>query len=338
MSRVLNSSKSVDPGYRKRVERAARKLGYVINHAARALRSRRSRVVGAVIPTLNYALYARLVEALEQRLRRSGYALLLATSEYDLQSELAHARILLERGAEGLILVGAKHHHEIWRVLNTYGAKAVNTYVFDPKGKHSSVGFDNGEAAIELVRHLIQLGHRRFGVISGILKDNDRTQGRLDGVRSELRRHNIELAPELIIERPYRIDGGRDAMRILLANRQGCPTAIVCSNDILAIGAIIECRERELTIPQHISIVGFDNIELASQMQPALTTIDIPACEMGTKAAEQLLNEISERPGTRHHRVEVRLVVRGTTAPPPATSSWRAPNSGSLEPVEAGSK
>lgn len=316
VSRALNDADIVSHDKRERIEAAMRELGYVRNYAARALRSQRSNMVGILIPTLEYALYASLVGAANQQLSSAGISTLVATFNYDLETEYKEARLLIERGAEALILIGQRHSPRLLELLEQYETPFVNTYVLDRDDDLPSVGFDNAEAAASMTKHLIHLGHREICVISGRTKDNDRTSKRLEGIRQELARHDIELDASRVIERSYSITNGREACANLLSSVQPRPTAIICGNDVLALGALVECRTRGLKVPEDISIVGFDNIELSEHSNPPLTTINVPAEEMGKNAAEYLLARLNGDEAAMHHSVNVQLILRGSTAPP----------------------
>lgn len=317
VSRVLNNPEKVSPDKRERVETAMQKLGYVRNHAARALRSQRSHMVGVLIPTLDYAIYASLVGAASKRLSAAGISTLIATFDYDLQTELNEARLLIERGAEALILIGQQHHPAMYELLDKHDVSFVNTYTLDQNSNHPSVGFDNEAAAADITRHLVHLGHRNICVISGRTRDNDRTITRLDGIRRELLKHGIELEPERITERSYSIADGREACAELLSRIHPRPTALICGNDVLALGAIVECRERGLRIPEDVSIVGFDNLELSKHSNPPLTTVNVPTARMGDSAASYILDRLNGKEAAPQNFVEVQLILRHTTAPPP---------------------
>ena len=315
VSRVLNNPDRVSPDKRTRVEAAMRELGYVRNHAARALRSQRSNMVGVLIPTLDYALYARMVGAANDTLSSAGISTLIATYGYDLDAEIREAQQLLERGAEALILVGDNHRVELHEMLERFGVPCVCTYVSNPKGAHPTVGFDNADAAGKLAQHIAHLGHRRIAVISGLTKDNDRTTERLEGIRAELARHDIELPEDLIAESAYSIYESRKACALLLSRNVPSPTAIICGNDILAFGAQAECQARGLKVPEDVSVVGFDNIEFSAHANPPLTTIDVPAEEMGNSAATYVLGSLGGQSVPLHNPVEVELILRSSSAP-----------------------
>lgn len=315
VSRVLNNPAKVSPDKRARVEAAMRELGYVRNHAARALRSQRSNMVGVLIPTLDYALYARMVGAANETLSAAGISTLIATYDYDLDAEVHEAQQLLERGAEALVLVGDNHRQELHDMLDRFDVPFVCTYVSKPRGKHPTVGFDNAEAASKLAQHIAHLGHRRIAVINGVTRDNDRTTERLAGIKTGLARHGIQLSEAMIAESQYSIYDGRKACALLLSRNVPAPTAIICGNDILALGAQAECQARGLSVPEDVSVVGFDNIEFSAHANPPLTTIDVPAEEMGKSAAQYVLGSLSGDDVTLHNPVEVELILRASSAP-----------------------
>jgi LacI family transcriptional regulator len=318
VSRVLNDPEHVTPDIRARVEEAMRDLGYMPNGAARALRSLRSRIMGIVIPTLNHAIYAGMVEALQKRLAGSEYSLLVATSEYDLTREEQQARLLVERGVEGLVLVGDNHRPELYRLLDR--TPYVNTYVYKADSDHPCVGFDNRRATFEITEFLVGLGHRRFGMISAVTAGNDRASDRVAGVRAALETHNLSLPPEAVYERPYSILSGREGVRYLRTLTPS-PTAIICGNDVLAMGALAECRAAGISVPDEISLVGFDNLEFAAHLDPPLTTMEVPAAEMGARAADFLLSQVSGKLDLHSVHLEPNLIVRRTTGRAPQPDS-----------------
>jgi LacI family transcriptional regulator len=318
VSRAQNAPALVSAETRARVDAAIRQLGYTPNSAARALRSERSKMIGIIIPTLNHAIYASLVEAVQRRLAGEGYSLLVATYEWDLISEAQQVAMLIERGAEGLILVGERHHADLYGSIDAAGIPHINTYVFNPESQRPCVGIDNRKAADDITEFLLGLGHRRFGVISAATADNDRAATRVDGIADALARHGIALPPEAIVQRPYSISSGREGIQILRA-LPAPPTAIICGNDVLAFGALIECREAGLAVPGDVSIVGFDNLDFTAHVVPPLTTMAVPAGEMGAAAARFIIDTLKGRPTPRKIRFEPNLIARRSTgAPAPA--------------------
>jgi LacI family transcriptional regulator, galactose operon repressor len=317
VSRVLNKHDRVNRLARERVAAAIQDLGYVRNGAAQALRSRRSRMIGAIIPTLNHAIYAHLLSALQGYINEHGYSLLVATSGFQIEQELREARLLIERGAEGLVLVGHTHADELYVALENKGVPFVNTYTYKPDSKHSSVGFDNRSASRQIVDFLIDLGHRDFAVMVGFQKDNDRVKDRIAGALEAIATRGVAASDTIVLEEPYSIEGGREGLRRIFA-RSTRPTALVCGSDVLAFGAIIECDSMGISVPRAISIVGFDDLEFAAHLRPPLTTVRVPAAEMGRRAGEFLLAHIGGDPHAAHYPLETNLILRRSAAPPAA--------------------
>ncbi len=172
VSRAINEPGRVSPSIRERVLEVVGRLGYVPNGSARALRSAKSRLMGAVIPTLSHAIYARLIESTQSRLSARGVSLLHVAVGYDLTLEAHHIRLLLEQGVEGMVLVGAHHRPESFKLMRDRDVPFVATYAVS--GNIPFVGFDNYKAGRIVARYLADLGHRKLAMLAGITKNNDR--------------------------------------------------------------------------------------------------------------------------------------------------------------------
>lgn len=314
VSRALNQPSRVSPVVRQRIVEAVGRLGYVPNGSARALRSSKSRLMGAIVPTLSHAIYARLIESLQGRLSLVGVSLLHVAVGYDLKLEAQHIRLLLEQGAEGIVLVGAHHRPESFNLLRDREVPFVATYAVGGPGV-PFVGFDNWKAGSMAARYLIDLGHRKLAMLAGITRNNDRAAERVRGFRDAAAQVGIGKDDIEIIEAPYRMDSGEAGLRVILDKRPD-RTALFCGSDILAVGAMKECRRRGIRIPNDLSIVGFDNLDVAEYLSPALTTIAIPAETMGLRAADFLLSAPLERQLHARVELETQLIVRDTSAPP----------------------
>lgn len=313
-SRALGSPQLVLPETRERVHRASTMLGYVPHGAARALASRRSRTIGAVLPTIDNPIFASATQAIARSLARASYTLLLASDEYDPRMELTATRALIERGVDGLVLVGLDHAPELFHAIEQASVPYELLWTLDRGRFHHCIGFDNREASARCVRHLLELGHRRFAVLSGELEHNDRARDRVAGARDALASRGIRLADARVVETPFSLRGGREGLRTLWERlgRDGF-TALVCGNDLIALGALIECAARGVRVPRDLSVVGFDDIELASESTPALTTMHVPSGDIGRIAAERLLARLEGKRVPRAHAIEVELAVRAST-------------------------
>ena len=315
-SRALSAPHLLKPATLARVQEAARLLGYLPHGAARALASRRTHTIGAVIPTLDNAIFANSTQAMQRELGEQGYQLLLGSHEYDTGREVQVTRALLERGVDALVLVGTDHSPELYRLLAGFRSPYVLTWSLDESGHHPCVGFNNREVGARAAQHLLELGHREFAVISGFTSHNDRARDRITGVREALTARGIDLSPQRVVEAPFSLQGGKDALAevLLLSPR---PTAIICGNDILAQGAMIEAHALSLGVPAALSITGVDDMELSTHLPPGLTTVRIPSAEIGRQAARHLLDSLSgQKPGTQIE-LAVALIVRGSTGPAP---------------------
>jgi LacI family transcriptional regulator len=322
VSRVLNHPEIVRPELRDKVTRAITELSYTRDSAARALKSGRMRTIGAIVPTLGLGIFAEGVEALQNRLSESGYTLFIANSQYDQRRELQELQSLIERGIDGVVLVGASHAPELRTLVQQAGVPVITTYVSKALGGIPAIGIDNRRATRELTQYLISLGHVRFGAIANVPPSNDRSRARLDGIQKALSDAGIRLEPTQVIRADFSLAQGRSALRQLMSNHPDI-TAVICTTDTLAIGAMAEARKLGLEIPRQLSITGFDDVEIAAQVDPALTTISVPAAEIGRGAADYMINAIAGLPIPRSVQLPYRLIMRGSTAPPRTVSAAR---------------
>ena len=313
ISRVINKSPKVAQQTRLQVEIAIRNLGYVPAHAARMLASNTSRTIGIVVPAIENMSYATAINALQQRLRQFGYTLLISTSAYDLDLEFEEVQSMVSRSVDGIVLVGGIHKPELITLLRDREIPYVVTWVISHE--HPYVGFDNRAAGQRIASHLIDLGHAEIAVIASLTSGNDRAAARVQGVRDVMALRNLSLPESHVIGGLGSIAEGKTAMRILL-EMDKIPTAVICLNDALAFGAILEARSRGLQLPEELSIVGFDDLDFAAELNPSLTTVHVPAQEIGATAAEFLLANIDGRSMPSALEIPANLVVRASTAAP----------------------
>jgi LacI family transcriptional regulator len=313
VSRAINSPQKVSATMRARIDSVLGELGYVPHGPARALAGRRSYAIGAVVPTLGVGIFAAGVEAMQQRLETHGHALLVASSRYDSELEARQVRTLLARGVDGIALVGHRHRPEVFDAIADAAIPYVCLYTYR-SGAHPCVGIDQGAATRRVIDFLVDLGHRRFGVITNPTRDNDRISSRVDGVLEACRHH--QLQPPSILEVPYTVADGRIALRTMI-ERVPDVTAIACTTDLHAFGALAEARARGIAIPGRLSITGFDDLDLAAEVEPPLTTICVPAREIGERAADLLVASVAGQAVPEHLELGTTLVVRSSTGPAP---------------------
>lgn len=315
VSRCLNLPDLVSPETRAKVDAAIEALGYTPHFGGRALASNRSNTVGAVIPTMENAIFARGLQALEEELSAAGVTLLVATSHYDVAREASQIRTLLGRGVDGLVLIGEARPATTYEVLQRSGVPFV--LVWNPNGSspYCSVGFDNRGAARSLAERVLDLGHRQVAMIAGITAWNDRASDRVEGVRDALAARGLRLEAPYLVEAAYTLDAGAEAALRLWGEARR-PTAMLCGNDVLAVGAMIGLRSTGAVVPDDVSVVGFDNIDLAATVTPALTTVHVPHRRMGKAAAELLLSILRDGASRENIVIETTIVQGGSLAVP----------------------
>lgn len=314
VSRVLNNSTLVSAATRKRVEAAVAELGYTPHFGGRALASNRTNTIGAIIPTMENAIFATGLQALQEEFANAGVTLLVATSDYDPEREKEQLQVLLARGVDGLVLIGEAREREVYDLLERRRIPFVLVWTWRADCPWKCVGFDNRAAARELADRVLDYGHRQVAMLAGVMRGNDRAQARADGVRDALEARGLSLPAARLIEAPYSLEGGAQAARKLLVAAQR-PTAIICGNDVLAAGAMLAIRDLGLSSPQDVSVVGFDDIELAKLLTPPLTTMHIPHQRMGQSAAQLLLRLREGDEDAESIAVPTELVERQSLGP-----------------------
>ncbi|MGB3406825.1 MAG: LacI family DNA-binding transcriptional regulator [Jannaschia sp.] len=316
VSRCLNAPERVQPNTRARINEAIRTLGYSPNFGARALAAKRTDTIGAIIPTLDNSIFARGLQAFQTALVEHGMTLLLASSAYRADLEEAQIRTLVARGADGLLLIGHDRDPIIYEFLAKHGVPVLVAWVHDPDQPRPSVGFDNRKAMAAMTEAVLDRGHRCIATISGHTKMNDRTRARVQGIRDAMASRNLDPGCLQVIETPYGIETGAQAFRTLMDWPER-PTAVICGNDLLALGALRQARIMGIDVPGQVSITGFDDMEIAVVADPPLATVTVPHAEMGRQAAGILTSMV--RDGATPGQVELRcaLQLRGSLADAP---------------------
>lgn len=312
VSRCLNQPEKVVEHTRNRVLKAVQDLGYAPNFNARSLAAGQSQTIGAIIPTMENAIFAEGMQAFQEKLQAAGYTLLIASSSYDAAIEADEIRTLVARGADALLLIGFDRDPTLYRFLETQAVPVLVAWTHDPNAELPSIGFDNRAAMATLVKHAIDLGHRKIGMISARVSTNDRARARVEGARAAMSDAGL---PELIVEETdYGIAEGAAAFDRLLS-RDPDLSLVLCGNDVLAAGAIQAAAASGIAVPQDISITGFDDISLAQLVTPGLTTVRVPHRAMGDAAAKALIGMLNgEDPQGRLLPTE--LCLRASLAAP----------------------
>lgn len=316
VSRALNFPDTVREDTRARVLAVAHDLGYVINPAAKALRMNKTQIVGAVLPTLDHAFFAKLANSFQETLASSGLAVFVLSVGFDNRSIYEPVRTLVERGAQGLLIVGRIDDERLVNFIAERRITTVTTYTYSEDFSSPTVGFDNYAATRQVVDYLVGLGHRRLAMICGPLAGNDRQQARARAFTDAQAALSVDVSWP-IVEKSYTeaVANGAEAMRYIHTEFPEV-TAVVCNSDTFAFGAFAECRRMGLRIPQDISIAGHDDQAIAPFLDPPLTTVAVPAKDMGVRCAEALVNALNRGRLIRPVRLDADLIVRASTAPP----------------------
>ena len=287
ISRVMNGAKNVSPATQERVLNACRKLDYLPNPAARALSTSKSRTIAAIIPTIEHSVFAKYIAAIEQTLSERGYSLVLAISNGREDLELAAARELLGMGAEAFILSGIVHSPELTSLFERRSVPCVYTSIWDPHSDIPTIGYDNFMLASDAVAFLADKGHRNVAVIHGPLDESDRTRARRAGAGAAAGAAGTGEMTLRFFETSLDVAGGKAAVHEALGTFGAC-TAALCFSDVLALGAYFGLMENGVKIPEEFSVMGFDNLDWSGAAVPSLTTINLPARDMGINVASQL--------------------------------------------------
>jgi LacI family transcriptional regulator len=313
VSRALSQPEIVHRETLRRVKSAVAALAYVRDGTGLALVSGRTRTVGIVVPTLSHSIFAVAIDSMQTTLADAGYQLIVASHEYDPGTETAAVRALIERGVDALLLVGTDHARSLWSLIETTTIPVVLTWSLHRR--LDSVGFDNFEAGRLAAEHLLRLGHRRLGVISGRLTHNDRARSRLKGIRAALAPVGLEASALSVVQHRFGLGGGRDGMAAFLTMTDR-PTAVIGGNDLMAVGAMLEAKARGLSVPGELSFVGIDDQEISAHVAPGLTSVHLPTSTLGKVAAQQVLSRLAGKKGERRTELPISLVVRDSTGPP----------------------
>ncbi len=320
VSRALNHSSLISDEVAGRIRRLAYEMGYFPSAAARTLKTRRSRVLGVILSSLEDPFFSEILQGIEDGVQGSGYSLFIAAAHRDPGRERGIVQAMVERSAEGVIVCSTSFSEEQSSQFLQYGVPVVVINNQAAEDFRWSIYHDDVDGSRQITRHLIGLGHERLAYI-GNTRSGRSNEDRLAGFQKELSAAGLPIWQEYI----YSAGGGGPAEG---ASAAECllglplpPTAFVCYNDMMSIGALKAIQERGLGVPGQVSVTGFDNITFSAYTNPPLTTFDQPKRFIGAEASRlmlDLLNEPQGSTGQPHVRIlKGRLLVRGSTAAPP---------------------
>ncbi|MGB0798600.1 MAG: LacI family DNA-binding transcriptional regulator [Planktomarina sp.] len=312
VSRSFNHPDLVKPATRKKIDQAVKRLGYIRNRAAQAMHGKRSGTIGLIVPTIDHAIFAEVIQSFSDAIDKAGFTLLIASHGFDLTREYNVLRKFLEHRVDGVALIGLDHSEATYQLIEQQQVPAISIWNYKADSRISCVGAQNYHAGQQAVTHLLGLGHRKIGLVFPRTADNDRARGRLSGALDSLMAQRVSVPENWKVEAPYSIADAKDACLALLG-QENRPTAILCGNDVIAQGAVFAATKLGLRVPDDISIMGIGDFKGSQEMEPGLTTIRFPAREIGTRAGQGICALIADTGAdVIRECCDIRLSVRGT--------------------------
>ncbi len=315
VSRCYNHPDSVQPKTRKMILDAAAELGYIRDRAAGTLHGQRSGTVGLVVPTIDNAIFAELIQAFSSQLQQHDTTMLIASHDYDLDQEVSIIRSLLERRIDAIALVGRDHSDVALEMLRLRDIPVITIWNTSNNLELPSIGTDNKVAASQVTQHIIDLGHTDIALMFPDTAKNDRARDRKEGALETLQANGLELPERWDVHCSYDTLEAKLAAVHLLKGRRESPSAIVCGNDIIAYGALYTTQHLGLRVPDDVSIVGIGDFSHSSAIEPSLTTVRLPARRIGQIAAKRLVLQLlnQEQPFEQHTVIPTELIVRASS-------------------------
>lgn len=312
VSRVLHNPEKVTEETRQRVTRAIRATGYVPNLVAGSLASNRTHTILALVPTLTNPVFGQTLHALEEVLRRHGFHLLLGNSGNSPREEEALLATFLARRPDGIFLHSTCHTPATRRLLAQAGVPIVETGDLSRTPLDMVVSYSNFSAGKAMTTYLLGKGYRRIGFVGAVQRLNERARQRCQGYQAALRHAGVSVDRSLIMETSLGLRQGAEAL-VSFVERRRPAEAVFFAGDVWAVGALLECERRSWPVPERVAIVGFDDQTMAAEIIPPLTTVRVPRAEIGSRAAEMLLDRLRGMSvGPRTEDLGFRIVARAS--------------------------
>ncbi|MDI3548293.1 MAG: LacI family transcriptional regulator [Halanaerobiales bacterium] len=313
VSRVLNDSKPVSPELKRRVLKIIKETEYKPNALARGLIKNQTGLIGVIIPDIGNQTFASLIKGIEGVADQNKFDIIVSNSHGEVEKELEIFDVFREKQLDGIIFSGVVFSEKHRQFFEKYKIPIVIVSQNFPQVELPSVTIDNFRAAYDATTYLIKLGHKRIAMITGPLQDIAAGMDRYRGFRTALKEYGLEEREEYLKEGDFSLNSGYKAMGEILKS-EVLPTAVFAACDKMAVGAMNCCFDSGYKVPEDISIVGFDDLEIATAVRPALTTIHQDHKEIGAIAARLLINRIrGEEKGAWNVQPAYKLIKRGST-------------------------
>ncbi len=318
VSRTINRHPSVQPQLAKRVWRIIEELGYFPNTQARALVSGRSRIFGLIVSEITNPFFPEIVRVFEETALQHNYEILVTSTVHDPERMKTSVRRMLEHRVEGVAVMTFGMEESLLDDLKLRNVPLVFVDVGPPRPRVSNLRIDYLHGIRQAVQHLAALRHERIAFITGPLALKS-ALARKDAFVRSMSEIGMACDPELIVEGDHTLEGGEGAFAKLLNGRLRT-TAILCSNDMTAIGVMHKCYSEKIVVPRDLSVIGFDNIHLSQYILPPLTTIEMSQTELGRLAFQALLHDVQREtpnPKGTEYVLKTSFVLRDSTAMSP---------------------
>jgi len=314
VSHVINNTRFVSEDVRNRVLQAMKELGYKRNYLARSLRRGKTSTIGMIMPDSSNPFFAEIAHDIEDYAFRRGYSVILCNTEGDPEKELFYIDLLYQKQVDGMIFIAAGENEKSIKFIidNDIDVVIIDRELYsDDHTQFPKVLVDNESGGYLATKHLIDIGHRRIVCICGPSFLTPSAE-RESGYQRALKEADIPFDESLIIRGEFHTETGYHAFK-QLQSISPAPTAVFASNDLIAIGLIYAAQENGIRVPDDLSVVGFDDIKLASYISPSITTIRQPINAIAQNAMDNLLNILNNKEVTFEIRLPVELIIRGST-------------------------
>lgn len=318
VSRVLNGSDLVRPATTERVRKAIDELNYVRNSSARGLRMGRTQLFGLIVSDINNPFFPELIDAFEGMAAKQGIDVIFSHTNYDTKRLQHCIRRMVERNVDGIAVMTSEMDPEALRQVPGNHIALVVLNQPEIQEIYRNVIVDYSQGFREALGHLNSLGHRDIGFIAGP-SNLSSSRRRKRSWETAMKRLKLRVRPEWVVTGDMRVEGGVKAMSALLAEKDR-PTAVLTTNDLMAVGALEAASNAGVRIPKDMSLIGFDDLPVAEMVLPRLTTIRLPRREIAAHAFEMLLEGLHEGEPTHCATVNPKLVQRKSTGPAPKSS------------------
>ena len=291
VSRAMHTPHALRPATLARVQEVMKEHGYIYNATAGDFSRRKSTVIGLLVIS-NTTKIATTVKAIQQVATEQGFPLIVCTCGFDPELERKHLQQFLERGVAGVVVIGhMKENVHVLESLQQRGIPLVFLWESLPETNFSYIGIDNEKACFTMTSHLIKLGHKRIAFMCGFKAGVSRLEKRYNGYKRALVEHGLPFEPELVLSLTSNLSNGKNGMLQLL-ELPNPPRCVFCASDVLAMGALAALYQKGLSAPEDMTVVGFDNSDIAEYTCPPLTSVHIPGVEMGQLGIQALMTLI----------------------------------------------